>query len=513
MRRQKSEEEIMVSERPGDNLVRAAKDALGTDPAGHAVEFGGHWYTFADLKAVADRLGELLDACGAEPHAPVAFAPRNRPSAVAALLGLIIARRNVQMLYAYQSGASLARNFARLDSAVLVADKAEFGEQVVDKLTEMGCAGIALSDLDAEFVPGLDRATRTTDRDSAEQPCVEILTSGTTGSARQYPLSYEELEKRFVTSNAAFAKDVLKDVAPPFVCYPMGNTSGLYSVLPSMLMRLPIVMVEKFSLEAWHDHLVRFRPTEIYLPPSGMQQIIDSDIPPEDLACARIMRSGMTHLPVEVHRAFEERYKVPVLISYGATEFGGVVIQMTEDMIPEWGKKKLGSTGRAYGEAQVRVVDPDTGEMLGPNEPGLLEVLVPSMSSDWRRTTDMARIDEDEFVFILGRADGAIQRGGFKILPESVEGPLAQHPAIADVGVLGVPDRRLGQVPAALMVLAEGAEEPSTQELETFLRDHVPAPYIPVHWRFVDEIPRTSSEKIARAELKRLHGDLEVEGA
>lgn len=499
---------VMESAGAGDSLVKAARKALETDPEGRAVEFGGRWYSFGELKAAADQLLERLEQSGAPRHASVAFAPRNRPSAVATLLGLIIGRRNVQMLYAYQSGASLARNFARLQSDVLVADADEFTPEVVAQLAAMGCAGVALSGMTAALVPGCESVTRAPGRDPDSQPCVEILTSGTTGSARQYPLSYEELERRFVTANAAFAKEVLKDVAPPFVCYPMGNTSGLYSVLPSMLMQLPIVLVEKFSLAAWHDHLVRFRPTEIYLPPSGMQQLIDSNIPPEDLACARIMRSGMTHLPLEVHRAFEERYKVPVLISYGATEFGGVVIQMTEELIPQWGKTKLGSTGRAYGEAQVRVVDPDTGEVLGPNEQGLLEVLVPSMSPEFRRTTDIARIDEDRFVYILGRADGAIQRGGFKILPEAIEGPLAQHPSVADAGVLAVADERVGQVPAALVVVAKGAQQPSTSELEAFLREHVPATHIPVHWHFVDAIPRTSSEKIARAGLREFHARL-----
>jgi acyl-coenzyme A synthetase/AMP-(fatty) acid ligase len=216
----------------------------------------------------------------------------------------------------------------------------------------------------------------------------------------------------------------------------------------------------------------------------------------------------MTNLPVELHKAFEDRYGIPILLSYGATEFGGVVVQMTEDMAREWGRAKLGSTGRAIGEAQVRVVDPDTGEVLRAEAAGLLEVLVPSLSPEWRRTTDMAKIDQDDFVYILGRADGAIMRGGFKILPEAIEGPLAQHPALADVAVLGIPDRRLGQVPAALMVLAEGADEPGADELERFLREHVPATHIPVVWRFVDAIPRTSSVKIARAELKRFYEEL-----
>ena len=107
----------MSSDRAGDNLVRAANEALNTDVNAPAVEFAKHWYSFGNLKSVADRVAGLLKQTGAEPNAPIAFAPRNRPSAVATLLGLIADRRSVQMLYAYQSGSALARNFARLDAS------------------------------------------------------------------------------------------------------------------------------------------------------------------------------------------------------------------------------------------------------------------------------------------------------------------------------------------------------------------------------------------------------------
>ena len=498
----------MTTQRPGDNLVQTAVNALASDPEGRAVEFDRHWYTFGDLKSLADRLAELLRFSGAEPHANIAFAPRNRPSAIAALLGLIADRRNVQMLYAYQSGPSLAKQLARLSPSVLIAAAEEFTPEVVGKLGELGAAGIALSDMKVELVAGAETVERKTDRDPDSQPSIEILTSGTTGPARQHPLSYERMEQRFVTANVAYARGMLKDEAPQLVCYPLGNTSGLYSALPNLLLQLPIVLIEKFTVSQWHDYVLRYRPAELFLPPAGMQTVMDMKIPVEDLSCGRILRSGMTNLPRELHKAFEDRYGIPILLSYGATEFGGVVVQMTEELVREWGQEKLGSTGRAIGEAKVRVVDHQTGEVLPPGGEGVLEVLVPSLSPDWQRTTDMAKMDEDDFVFILGRADGAIMRGGFKILPESIEGPLAQHPAIADVGVLGIPDRRLGQVPAALIVLAEGADRPTSEEMDKFLREHVPATYIPQVWRWVDKIPRTSSVKVARAELKRLYEEL-----
>jgi acyl-coenzyme A synthetase/AMP-(fatty) acid ligase len=232
--------------------------------------------------------------------------------------------------------------------------------------------------------------------------------------------------------------------------------------------------------------------------------MLDAGVPREALGPARLCRSGMTKLPIEVQRAFEDKYGIPVVLSYGATEFGGVVIQMEYEHALEWGQRKLGSTGRAYGEAKVRVVDPDSGAVLGPGEEGLLEVLVPSIQPDWARTSDLAMIDDDEFVFVLGRADGAIMRGGFKLLPEAIEDALIQHPNIEAAGVAGVDDRRLGEVPAALIEMKPGKPPLSDAELEAHVRRLLPATHVPVLWRHVATMPRTASLKIARAEVKRL---------
>jgi acyl-coenzyme A synthetase/AMP-(fatty) acid ligase len=177
---------------------------------------------------------------------------------------------------------------------------------------------------------------------------------------------------------------------------------------------------------------------------------------------------------------------------------------MTSDLIPEWGKKKLGSAGRAVGECKVRVINQETGAVLPAGAEGLLEVLVPSVSPNWARTSDIGVIDEDGFVFIKGRADGAIVRGGFKILPEGVESALLKHPAVHAAAVVGIADHRLGQVPAAAIELKEGVKEPSPEELEAHLRNHVPAPHIPVMYRFVKQLPRTSSMKVARQDVKAL---------
>src|SRR3546814_13101026 len=125
-----------------------------------------------------------------------------------------------------------------------------------------------------------------------------------------------------------------------------------------------------------------------------------------------------------------------VLISYGDTECGGGVAGWNiKDDAAHWATK-LGSVGRAHAGCQLRVVDPESGEPLGPDTPGVLEVVASQLGEQWVRTTDLARIDEDGFLWILGRADQAIIRGGFKVIPADVRAALERHPSVkgAEIG-------------------------------------------------------------------------------
>jgi acyl-coenzyme A synthetase/AMP-(fatty) acid ligase len=240
------------------------------------------------------------------------------------------------------------------------------------------------------------------------------------------------------------------------------------------------------------------------LPPAGVQMVLDANIPREDLSSIRVIGTGAAPLDPTVHRAFEERYGIPILLSYGATEFGGPVTAMTAALHAQWGAKKIGSVGRALPGAQVLVTDHDSDEVLPPGREGILEVISPRIGPQWIRTSDIAVIDEDGFMFHRGRADGAIMRGGFKLLPETIERALLLHDAVAAAAVVGVTDRRLGQVPAAAVEFKPGAVALTIAELEAHLRDHVLATHIPVHWRIVDALPKTPSFKIDRPALRAL---------
>jgi acyl-coenzyme A synthetase/AMP-(fatty) acid ligase len=280
----------------------------------------------------------------------------------------------------------------------------------------------------------------------------------------------------------------------------------VYGVLPPLLRGHRVSLCERFSVDAWRAYLRMHKPDRASLPPAGFQMVLDANVPAEELACVRCIATGAAPLELSIQRAFEARYNVPVLHSYGATEFAGPVASMTLELHAEWGERKLGSVGRALPGAQLRVVDAVSGAPLPAGQEGLLEVITTRIGPDWIRTSDIAVIDEDGFLFLRGRSDGAIMRGGFKLLPETIERALLLHPAVSSAVVVGLADARLGQVPAAVVQLRQGVAEPTERELEQHVREHVYATHVPVAWRFVEDLPLTASMKVDRPAVRNLFG-------
>ena len=219
---------------------------------------------------------------------------------------------------------------------------------------------------------------------------------------------------------------------------------------------------------------------------------------------SKYISTGAAPLDVEVQKRFQDTYGIRVLLIYGATEFGGPVAAMTPALDAEWGDAKLGRSGRALPGAKLRVRDQETGEILEAGGTGLLDVVSPRMGPEWISTSDLVTIDEDGFLFCIGRADGAIMRGGFKVLPESVEQVLRLHPTVAYAGVVGVSDPILHQVPAAVLQFKKGVEVPDIETLKVHVRSHLPAPHVPALWKFVETMPLNSAYKIDRAALRAL---------
>jgi len=195
-----------------------------------------------------------------------------------------------------------------------------------------------------------------------------------------------------------------------------------------------------------------------------------------------------------------------VLISYAATEFGGGVAGWNLEDHEEFWQAKRGSVGRAHPSCELRVVDAESGDPLGPDEEGLLEVKARQMGDDtgWTRTTDQARIDADGFVWILGRADQAIIRGGFKIRPADVQAALERDGRVRGAAVVSRADARLGAVPVAAVELRPGAPETSADALLTEAAKVLARYELPDELRVVEALPRTPAGKVDLAAVREL---------
>lgn len=483
-----------------------ANAALDRDPSIGLIEYENHWISIGEVRRLANEVNRLIDGSGANARAPIAFVPRNRPAVLAAMIGLAARGRYIRMIHPYQSPAGITRDVRRLKPAVLIALSEDFVDEVPPLLEEQGIAGIALGEMAACTFPGAERSTAEYDAPPSE-PVFDLLTSGTTGPPKQFPITYEFIAKEMIEGSTMALEDGGPDpltLPPAHLYWPFGNFSGLYATLTPMLLGMRGVLADRFKVREFHDYLVTHRPGFVGLPPTGVQMILDAQIPVEDFASVKFARVGSAPLPLVSHVGFEDRYGIPILQAYGATEFGGPVTNMPLEIYAEWGRKKLGSVGLPYRGAQLRAVDPDTGAVLPPGQEGLLEVIAPRMGPDWIRTSDIGIVDEDGFVWHRGRADGAIIRGGFKLLPETIEEALARHPAVASAMATGISDQRLGQVPAVGIKLKPGAASPGIPELEAHLRREIEATHIPAAWRFLETLPYNAMMKPDRLRLRRV---------
>jgi acyl-coenzyme A synthetase/AMP-(fatty) acid ligase len=241
------------------------------------------------------------------------------------------------------------------------------------------------------------------------------------------------------------------------------------------------------------------------LPPAALRMLLDANLDPELFSSIRAVRAGSAPLSPELKRQFETTYKVPVLDVYGATEFAGAVAGWSLDDHKQFNDTKTGSVGRAQAGVQLRVIDPVSGDVLGTGSVGILEVKSAQVDPDkWVRTTDLAEIDADGFLYIRGRSDDAVIRGGFKVLPREVEAVFREHPSVHEAAVVGIPEERLGAVPVAAIELKEGAPPVTEQELLAFARARLVAYQVPTQLRIVKTIPRTPSLKISQFEVKNL---------
>jgi acyl-CoA synthetase (AMP-forming)/AMP-acid ligase II len=317
---------------------------------------------------------------------------------------------------------------------------------------------------------------------------------------------------------------------PNLVPVSLSLWAGLYNVLFAFLVGAPVVVMEGFAPATFAELVRRHGIRSTVLPPAAMAMLTDA---PEDevgdLAPLRYVRSITAPLSPLQARRFRGRFGIAVLNSYGQTEIGGEIIGWNAADAREHGEDKLGSIGRPHDGVRARVVD-EAGTDAAPGAAGELWVRTPALAAGyaggtdlsdrlapggWFRTGDVARIDDDGFVWIEGRLSDMVNRGGLKVFPAEVEEVLRLAPGIEDAAVVAVPDDRLGEVPWAFVVApaADGGADGGGADggpggagvgeaaLAAHCRDHL-APYkVPVRFVAVDALPRNEVGKVLKARL------------
>jgi acyl-CoA synthetase (AMP-forming)/AMP-acid ligase II len=487
-------------------LADRIRAILAIDPDAPAIEFQGTWTSWRTVSDVAGRVEHSLRTSGLDEGCRVGLVLRNDPAMVAAILGVIFARGCVVTINPSHGDAGLANDIEDLRLPVVLAVGADWQRPFVASAAS-GALGFEVSTDPASVaaVAGLEHLGSGPFRPAADGVAVEMLTSGTTGPPKRIPLSYIAFERTVAAAGAHYGSGDA-DVARlrggvAIVSSPLVHMSGLFRTLLNICEGRKVALLEKFRVPDFVDLLERHRPKAVSLVPSALAMILDAQVDPEAFSSVKVVTSGTAHLPVAVQEEFEERYAVAVLPSYGATEFAGGVAGWNLDLHREWSKSKRGSVGRPQADREIRIVSTEDGRGLSVGSQGQIEVR--TRGGDWVRTTDLGRIDSDGFLFVDGRTDDVIVRGGFKVTPADIVGALRSHPAVRDVGVTGVPDDRLGAVPVAAVELARGARA-DTEELLDFLRERVTRYQMPALLKIVDELPRTPSLKISQPRLREL---------
>ena len=476
-------------------LVQRIAGVMELAPGSPAIEFEGRWRSWGALGDHAGRIAALVEKHGGT-HAQVGVLLRNTPAHIGAFLGVLLANASVVVINPARGDDRTRADIAVLRLPIIVGTATD-----VNELVEIADATTVLVISDLTEPPTSAPAATTASSEQRPGVAVRMLTSGTTGPPKRIDLTYDMLARSVLGSDAAMAAPSKPRHRVAIVSAPLVHIGGVFRVLQCVTEARPFVLLPRFELASWIKSVRTHRPRTVSLVPTALRMVLHSDLAREDLAGIRAVTSGTAPLSADDADAFMDKFGIPVLTSYAATEFGGGVAGWTLADHQRYWSAKRGSVGRATFGARLRVVN-DHGQPLAPEAVGLLEVKPGQLGAEigWIRTTDLARIDADGFLWILGRADQAIIRGGFKVMPDDVRAALESHPAIKGAAVVGHPDRRLGETPVAMVELRDRV---SAEELVEFLRTRLARYEIPTDIAIVETIPRTPSGKADLVQVRR----------
>jgi len=347
--------------------------------------------------------------------------------------------------------------------------------------------------------------------DQAEADDAVILyTSGTTGKPKGAVLTHANLSRNAQVA----AEEMLNATADDVMmgCLPLFHVFGLTTCLNATVRSGgTLTLLPRFEGGKALDIIGRDRVTIFEGVPTMYTAMLHHPAhATADATSLRTCITGGASMPVEVMHRFEQTFGCMILEAYGLSETSPVVSFNHPDRA-----RKPGSIGTAAGGVEVRVVDAN-GRALPPGEVGEIavrghnvmkgywrnpEATAAAIPDGWFRTGDLARTDDDGYLFIVGRQKELIIRGGYNVYPREIEEVLHEHRAVAEVAVIGIPDADLGEEVGAAVRLEDGTTA-TAAELRAFTRERLAAYKYPRHVWFVRELPKGPTGKILHREVQ-----------
>jgi long-chain acyl-CoA synthetase len=348
---------------------------------------------------------------------------------------------------------------------------------------------------------------------------VLLFTSGTTGAPKAAVLRHKHLVSYILGSVDFMSAD---EGASALVCVPPYHIAGISAVFSSVYSGRRVVQLPDFSADSWLELVRQESVTNAFVVPTMLARIVEAvgNDPEASVPSLKAIAYGGGKMPLSViERAMGVFVNADFTNAYGLTETSSTVSVLgpqehrdaaaSED---ESVRRRLVSVGRALPGVEVEIRD-DEGKQLGPGERGEIYVRGEQVSGEyvgrgssldkdgWFPTRDAGAIDDEGYLFLEGRADDVIVRGGENMSPGEIEDVLLEHPAVLDVAIVGVPDEQWGEAVAAAVVLKHG-QCAEVAELQSWVKERMRSSRVPQLLEFWPELPYNETGKLLRRIVK-----------
>jgi fatty-acyl-CoA synthase len=381
-----------------------------------------------------------------------------------------------------------------------------------------GVEGVKLVSRTAFDAACVDPANRDNEHPEPDRDIAVLLfTSGTTGDPKVAVLRHRHLAS-YVVSTVEFMHS--DEDEGTLISVPPYHIAGIAAVLTSVYGGRRTVYLPNFTPETWVEMAAAEKITHAMVVPTMLGRILEVlEKRGEHLPALRALSYGGGRMPASViEKALALMPQVDFVNAYGLTETSSTIAVLTADdhraaMSSDDPKvrRRLGSVGRPLPQLELEIRDPD-GKVVPAGTSGEVYVRGEQISGEylhktalqsdgWFATNDAGWLDDDGYLFVEGRLDDVIVRGGENISPGEIEDVLRLHPQVSDVAVFGVPDDQWGEKVACALVGKDGAH-PTANELAEWVKSRLRSTKTPEVWSFRDALPYNDTGKLLRRQLK-----------